>query len=115
MANVASAERHATAVQPVRAAIRTRILSGFDDPSFGPDAWERILSQTDLVYLTWEWQRAWWDPFGKGELLLIVAESSDGPLALAPFYWRSGTVFFVGAAHWQADRLDFIGDIEQPG
>lgn len=114
MAKVASAERHAAAVQPVRSAVRARVLDGFDDASFGSEAWDRLSTKTDLVYLTWQWQRAWWKTFGKGQLLLIVAERESEPLALAPFYCRSGIVFFVGAAHWQADRLDFIGDIEEP-
>lgn len=114
MVNVASAERHGSAVQPAKAAVRARVLDGFDDASFGAPAWDRLACRSNLVYLTWQWQRSWWETFGKGQLLLIVAERDGEPLALAPFYCRSGIVFFVGAAHWQADRLDFVGDISQP-
>ena len=59
-----------------RHTVRTRVLSGFDDPSFGPEPWANLLRRgdTDEVFLTWEWMRAWWDRLGKGQLLLIVAE-----------------------------------------
>ncbi len=97
-------------------AIGTRILEGFDDPTFPPEAWEDLVRRTnmDSVYLTWHWQRAWWETYGRGDLLLIAAERDGRIVALAPLYARSGMIYFVGAAHWQADNLDFIGDVSDP-
>src|ERR1051326_8664643 len=95
------------------ATVQTRILEGFDDPTFGPDQWDSLLQRTgtDNVYLTWQWQRAWWEAFGKGNPFLIVVERQGRVVALAPLYVRSGMVYFIGAAYWEADRLDFIGDV----
>src|ERR1051326_7574506 len=98
------------------ATVQTRILEGFDDPTFGPDQWDSLLQRTgtDNVYLTWQWQRAWWEAFGKGNPFLIVVERQGRVVALAPLYVRSGMVYFIGAAYWEADRLDFIGDVGDP-
>jgi CelD/BcsL family acetyltransferase involved in cellulose biosynthesis len=96
-----------------RSAVRTRVLDGFDDPAFGAEQWEALMETAgcDIVYLTWHWQRAWWETFGGGDLLLITAERDDKVIVLAPFYAVDGMVYFVGNTHWEADRLDFIGDI----
>jgi CelD/BcsL family acetyltransferase involved in cellulose biosynthesis len=96
------------------AAVRTRRLAGFDDPAFGPDQWDHLLAQgdTDVVYLTWMWQRSWWDAAGDGELLLIAAERNGQVVALAPFYSVSGMVYFIGCG--EADYLDFLGDVGDP-
>ncbi len=98
----------------IATAIRTRLLSGFDDPSFGREQWERLLQagETDVVFLTWEWQRVWWESFGRGELLLIVAERDGKAVALAPFYTDEGMIYFVGSGG--SDYLDFIGDTSEP-
>ena len=92
----------------------TRVLSGFDDPSFGPAEWERVLAtgQSDVVFLTWQWQSAWWKTFGRGELLLIAAERDGEVVALAPLFTEAGMVYFVGSGG--SDYLDFIGDISEP-
>ena len=57
-----------------QSSITTRILKGFDDPSFGRKGWEKLLAMNDTIYLTWEYQRTWWEAFQRGRLLLIVAE-----------------------------------------
>jgi CelD/BcsL family acetyltransferase involved in cellulose biosynthesis len=92
--------------------IKARILEGFDDPTFGPEQWEALLASgnSDIVYQTWEWQRAWWDTFGCGQLLLILAERDGQPVALAPLYFDSGMVYFIGTG-FESGCLDFIGDI----
>lgn len=94
--------------------VSTKILEGFDDPTFGPERWERLLHKgdTDVVYLTWHWQRAWWEALGSGELLLIVAERNGEEVALAPFYAHRRMIFFVGSG--ESDYLDFIGDVGDP-
>ena len=79
--------------------VKTRVLRGFDDPAFGPERWEELLraGDTDVVFLTWHWQRSWWETLGRGELLLIAGERNGQVVALAPFYADSGMIFFVGS------------------
>ena len=95
--------------------LTTRILSGFDDPALGRQKWQNLLgtSATNHIYLTWHFQRAWWETFGTGQLLLILAERDGEPVALAPLYADSGMVYFVGSA-FESDYLDFVGDISGP-
>jgi CelD/BcsL family acetyltransferase involved in cellulose biosynthesis len=97
------------------APIRIRLLEGFDDPRFGPEAWEQLVRawNKDVVYLTWHYQRSWWETLGRGQLLLLAAERDGQVVALAPFYTESGMVYFVGSS-FELDYLDFIGDISDP-
>jgi CelD/BcsL family acetyltransferase involved in cellulose biosynthesis len=94
--------------------ITTRVLRGFDDPSFGAAEWERLLErgQTRVVFLTWHWQSAWWKTFRRGQLLLVAAEREGEIVALAPLFTDAGMVYFVGSGG--SDYLDFIGDISEP-
>jgi CelD/BcsL family acetyltransferase involved in cellulose biosynthesis len=55
----------------------------------------------------------WWETFGRGELLLIVAERDGKAVALAPFYTDEGMIYFVGSG-FESYHLDFIGDISEP-
>ena len=79
--------------------IRIHLLDGFDDPGLSRLDWCRLLSSgdTDTVFQTWEWQRAWWDVFGRGKLLLLVAEQDGQAVACAPLFCDGGMVFFVGS------------------
>ncbi|MBI3941072.1 MAG: hypothetical protein HY315_09570, partial [Acidobacteria bacterium] len=97
------------------AGLRTRRLAGFDDPAFGPDRWNRLLARgpTNVVHLTWQWQRAWWETLGRGTLLLVAAEQDGDIIAVAPLYVDEGMVFFVGSG--ESCFLDFIGEIDRPG
>lgn len=90
--------------------VKTRILKGFDD-KLEPDQWEKLLvsGNTDTVFLTWHWQLAWWESFGRGVLLLIAAERESQIVALAPLFSEAGMIFFIGSGG--SDYLDFIGDI----
>ena len=96
-------------------ALCTRVLEGFDDHSLPPECWDLLLqrSDTDVVFLTWALQRSWWETLGEGELLLIAAERAGQVVALAPFYTKSGMVFFIGSS-FEFDTLDFLGDISDP-
>jgi CelD/BcsL family acetyltransferase involved in cellulose biosynthesis len=116
MATIPRSQATAVVAKP-EATVTTRVLDGFDDRSFRPEQWEQLLRRgnQDIVYLTWEYQRTWWETFGKGKLILILAEQAGRVVALAPFYSRSGMVYLIGNAYWQADKLDFIGDIDAPG
>ena len=95
------------------AAVRTQVLKGFDDPALGPEQWNRLLGGGDLVYMTWQCQRAWWETLGRGELLLIAAERNGRTVALAPFYTEARMVYFVGSS-FELDYLDFLGDVSDP-
>ena len=107
-------ENQVGAVEVATRPVTTRLLEGFDDPSFGPDAWNMLLHEgdTDVVYLTWQWQRSWWETLGRGRLLLIAAERAGQVVAVAPFYADSDMIFFVGSG--ASDYMDFIGDIGDP-
>ncbi len=95
-------------------AIRTRILSGFSDPACSSNHWQALLRQgpTNVVYLTWQWQRAWWETHGQGRLLLVAAERDGRMVALAPLYCFESGIYFIGAG--EAEYTDFIGDCSDP-
>src|SRR5262245_8028196 len=95
--------------------ISIRVLEGFNDPGFGRADWNALLKQgnSDVVFLTWEWQQAWWESFNRTGLLLLLAERDGRPIALAPFFAEDGMVYFVGSGG--SDYLDFIGDVKSPG
>jgi CelD/BcsL family acetyltransferase involved in cellulose biosynthesis len=94
--------------------MRIRLLSGFDDPLLTPERWAALLRRgdTNVVFLTWHWQSAWWSTFGRGQLLLIAVEREGEIRALAPFFADAGMIFFVGSGG--SDYLDFIGDVSEP-
>jgi len=98
----------------MKTSITTRVLTGFDDPSFGPLEWERLLAmgESDVVFLTWQWQSVWWQTFQRGKLLLIVAERDGETVALAPLFTEAGMVYFVGSGG--SDYLNCLGDISEP-
>ena len=91
-----------------------QILHDFDDPALGPGRWEALLGKGDTatVFVTRPYQQAWWDVFGRGDLLLTAAEEEGRVVALAPLFAEAGMVFFVGSGG--SDYLDFIGDIRNP-
>jgi CelD/BcsL family acetyltransferase involved in cellulose biosynthesis len=93
---------------------RAFLLNGFDDAELDGRLWDDLLHRgdTDVVYLTREWQRVWWERLGQGTLLLVAAEHAGRVVALAPMYAQEGMVFFAGSG--DADYLDFIGDIDAP-
>jgi CelD/BcsL family acetyltransferase involved in cellulose biosynthesis len=95
--------------------ITATILSGFDDPRCTPEQWNTLLQRgdTDAVFLTWEYQRAWWDSFERTGLLLIAAERDGELAAIAPFFAEEGMVYFIGSGG--SDYLDFIGDVTAHG
>lgn len=94
--------------------IKTRIYGSFDDPMLGAEQWNLLVrvGDTDVIFLTWHMQRAWWETVGRGQLLLIAAERCGQIVAIAPLYAEHGMVFFVGSGN--SDYLDFIGDVSAP-
>jgi CelD/BcsL family acetyltransferase involved in cellulose biosynthesis len=89
--------------------LHVRIVSSFDDPSVAMQVWNRLLAagHTDSVNLTWQWQRNWWEHFGRGQLLLLIVESDGEPLCIAPLFADEGMVFNI----CPEDQLDLIGPV----
>lgn len=87
------------------------LIDNFDDERIRPDVWNRLLEAGPSVvpFLTWEWQRAWWDSFGTGQLMIARVSRADETVALVPMYTDAGMVYFVGSGG--SDYLDVIGDI----
>jgi CelD/BcsL family acetyltransferase involved in cellulose biosynthesis len=88
--------------------ISIRVLEGFGDPSFGPHQWQQLAGERASVFQTWHWQDAWWQTFGRGRLLLILAERDGRAVTFAPLFADGGMVFFTGSGG--SDYLDFLGD-----
>ena len=91
--------------------VEIRQLAGFEDQSFSSLDWDALLRTGDSneLFLTWTWQRTWWETFGRGKLLLLLAVQEGSPVALAPLFAECGMVYFVGAGG--SDYLDFIGNV----
>ena len=89
-----------------------QILDGFEDARFGRERWNALVrrSETCVVFLTWEWQRAWWEVFGRGRLLLLLAQGEGAEAVLAPLFVDGGMAFLVGSGG--SDYLDLIGGTE---
>jgi CelD/BcsL family acetyltransferase involved in cellulose biosynthesis len=92
-------------------ALRTYLLTGFEDPRLGPEQWNDLVQrgQTNVVFLTHQFQKAWWETFGKAKhkLMLLAAEREGRIVALAPFYADEWSIQFIG--HEVSEWLDFIG------
>jgi len=79
--------------------------------------WQRLLplGDSNVVFLTREWQQAWWDTYGRGQLLFAAARCRGEVVAVAPLFAdEDGMVYFVGSGGCGSDYLDFIGDISGP-
>jgi CelD/BcsL family acetyltransferase involved in cellulose biosynthesis len=94
----------------VAAGLRAYVIESFDDPAVGPERWDALLasSSADLVSLSRQWQRSWWEASPFDELLLVVAERDGDVCALAPFYVAHGLVSFVGLG--SAPYVELLGE-----
>ena len=74
--------------------------------------WTNLLGQgeTDNINLTWQWQRSWWKSFGRGRLMLVLAECNGKAVALAPLFSEAGMIYNI----FPEDSLDFIGNVGRP-
>lgn len=95
-------------------AIQIIRLNGFDDPRLSRADWDALVarSASDVVFLTWAWQSAWWEVFGRGELLLIAAQRDGAIISVAPLFTEAGMIYPVGSGG--SDYLDFLGDTSEP-
>lgn len=92
--------------------ITTQVVDRFDDPLIAPPVWGHLLGRgdADCLFLTWEWQKTWWDVFARGELRIVVAQRDGVPIAMAPLFYDGNMLFFVGSGG--SDYLDFIGETQ---
>jgi CelD/BcsL family acetyltransferase involved in cellulose biosynthesis len=84
--------------------------------------WNHLLSQSesDSIFLTWEWVFNWWQVYGKGKELrvLVVKDQHEDIVAIAPLYSHTKKFFngfslnevrFLGTGEdVSPDYLDFI-------
>ena len=98
----------------INSAIQYHLLNGFDDPMLSPATWNELQTRGsgDNVFMTWHWQKTWWEVFGRGKLLLIMAVKDLQPIAIAPLFADSEMIFFVGSGG--SDYLDLIGETNDP-
>ena len=96
----------------VSSIVKTSVLDGFDDPRCSREVWNELASKgsSDVVFLTPEWQRTWWETFAPGKLMLLAAEREGRTVAIAPFFETGRMVFFVGSGG--SDYLDLVGDVD---
>jgi len=57
------------------AAIQYHLLSDFNDPMLSPEAWNELQCKGsgNTDFLSWPWQKTWWEVFGSGQLLILLA------------------------------------------
>jgi CelD/BcsL family acetyltransferase involved in cellulose biosynthesis len=84
--------------------------------------WNNILgqSESDSIFLTWEWVFSWWQVYGGGKELcvLVLRDQHEDIVAIAPFYIRARKILgavsineirFLGTGEdVSPDYLDFI-------
>ncbi|MEX0721749.1 MAG: GNAT family N-acetyltransferase [Balneolaceae bacterium] len=84
------------------------------------DEWEELTDESDyFIYQTFEWNRVWWDYFGTGKQLHILALYKEGKLmGLIPLFWDTITLYdfkvysslrFLGSSVSQPDGENLKG------
>jgi CelD/BcsL family acetyltransferase involved in cellulose biosynthesis len=79
------------------------------------EEWNPLLKRSisDLIFVTWEWQKTWWAHLGEGSLTLITVRDDEGTLiGLAPLFGAQDeegreTLAFIGCVD-VTDYLDVI-------
>ena len=95
------------------AAVTTRVITTFDDPAVRPELWSALLHEgdTDVLALTWESQRLWWEEKERSEQLCLILIERDGkPVAMAPLFVKKSVAMNLHPA----TALDLVGDISDP-
>jgi CelD/BcsL family acetyltransferase involved in cellulose biosynthesis len=98
----------------IPAGFQVRIFSSFEEPGPGATAWNDLVSRSDTntVFQTFEWLTGWWEVFGPGrELLLIAVYHEQRLVGLAPLMRELSVgdrpvLAFVGQGN--ADYCDFL-------
>jgi CelD/BcsL family acetyltransferase involved in cellulose biosynthesis len=98
--------------------LETEIISEIEQFADMREEWNALLSKsnTNTIFLTWEWLYSWWECFGGGKSLHIISvrNNENKLVGLAPlFIWKtayyklpSRQLTFIGTGH--SDREDFI-------
>jgi CelD/BcsL family acetyltransferase involved in cellulose biosynthesis len=74
------------------------------------EKWQELLvtCATNQIFLTPQWQRAWWQVFGKGyELLLLSVHEASELVGIAPMMRQNERLSFIGSSD-VCDYMDFI-------
>lgn len=97
-------------MMPTKANVRYHVLHNFDSAAISPLQWNTLVEQCNgSVFMTWHYQKVWWEVFGRGKLLIVVSYENEQPIAIAPLFTDEGMIYFVGSGG--SDYLHFIGDI----
>lgn len=79
------------------------------------EEWDLLLesSNSQSIFLTWEWLNPWWQHFGEGNsLLILLAKDNSGNLiGIAPLYIEKNgirKIRFLGSRRVGSDFLGFI-------
>src|SRR5436309_102315 len=77
------------------------------------DEWRELQTRAaeDNLFLTWEWQHAWWAELGRGQLDLVAFRDAGRLVGVAPAYWEEspgGAVVRFGGGLEVTDYLGFI-------
>jgi CelD/BcsL family acetyltransferase involved in cellulose biosynthesis len=117
--------------------VRTQVYTDATGFAALRQEWNPLLrhSASDTIFLTWEWQRTWWEHLGEGQLYLVAVRDGNHLSGIAPLYLTTSddglrTLFIVGcrdvsdyldiiAASGQEERvygalLDWLGSAEAP-
>ncbi|HVC33441.1 MAG TPA: GNAT family N-acetyltransferase [Chloroflexota bacterium] len=76
-------------------------------------SWRALLPRFagDTIFLTWEWQRLWWQHCAEGELHLLTIQADDELVGIAPLLRLDGRWGFAGGV----EVADFLDVIALPG
>jgi CelD/BcsL family acetyltransferase involved in cellulose biosynthesis len=99
--------------------MRAYLADGLD--SIGKETWNHLVSEgnTNTIFQTYQWHKAWWSAFGGDRELFIVCVSDDERIAaIAPLMVcrepdGSRVLRFIG--HGRSDYLDFIHRADRTG
>ncbi len=74
------------------------------------EEWNRLLEESacNTLFLTWEWQRVWWEYLGEGPLTLLTLRQGERLVGLAPFYLTEGRDLRLVGGMEVSDYLDII-------
>ena len=74
------------------------------------ERWQELLKTCTVnhIFLTPQWQRAWWQVFGRGhKLLLLSLRDASGLVGIAPLQKQNEKLSFIGGSD-VCDYMDFI-------
>jgi CelD/BcsL family acetyltransferase involved in cellulose biosynthesis/RimJ/RimL family protein N-acetyltransferase len=99
------------------AGMRVRRVKDFAE--IGTERWTALCakSRTNTIFQTYEWHVSWWEAYGAGEeLYLIAVEERSELVAIAPMMVHRDrarkVLLFIG--DYRSDYLDFIYDSARP-